>query len=78
MTYEHRERRRRQRIARHYARGRRRRDAWERSDPGEVLACLEEHRRDVEEYLADLSERIRRLQDEAGVSARPEASPEPS
>jgi hypothetical protein len=47
----------------------------------ERLERLEAHRRDVEEYLADLSEKIRRLQED---DARPEpaddvtAAPEPS
>ncbi len=36
----------------------------------DALDALEEHRRDVEEYLADLSEHIRRLRE-----ARAEASP---
>jgi len=36
----------------------------------ERLERLEEHRRDVEEYLADLSEKIRRLQQDDG-SAQP-------
>ena len=88
MTYEHehghRHRRGRERFAR-YARSRRFRDEWERREPADRLAYLEEHRRDVEEYLADLSDRIRRLrdkvqgniQDEVPASARQEASPEP-
>ncbi len=55
------------------------------------LEILEEHRRDVEEYLADLSDCIRRLQErkreDSSVTASspppysppsPEASPEPS
>jgi hypothetical protein len=40
------------------------------------LEWLESHRRDVEEYLADLSERIRREQERRGVSSTPSASPE--
>ncbi len=46
------------------------------------LEWLESHRRDVEEYLADLSERIRREREARGVNANaspsPEASAEPS
>jgi hypothetical protein len=79
MTHEHRHGRRRARRARHYARSRRFRGEWDRGDRIDVL---EAHRRDVEEYLADLSEEIKRLRDKEGVnaptSAPPEASPEPS
>jgi hypothetical protein len=79
MTHEHRHGRRRARRARQYAPSRRFRGEWDRGDRIDVL---EEHRRDVEEYLADLSEEIKRLRDKEGVnaptSAQPEASPEPS
>ena len=49
-------------------------------DARDRLEWLESHRRDVEEYLADLSERIRREQQARGVSSNPTpgASPEPS
>ncbi len=42
------------------------------------LEWLEAHRRDVEEYLADLSERIRREQSARGISSTPSPSPEAS
>ena len=55
------------------------RGRYAEEDRVDRLQRLEAHRRDVEEYLADLSEKIKRLQeDEVTATAAPKASPGPS